>query len=77
MLSGSGGGELWYHFDTERIAQSLLVIGPDNTAVVTLPPEDVHAISDAAFWLGYNDKNGQFVFLGSSDSLTVDWENGV
>ena len=77
MLSGSGGGEPWYHFDTEKIAQSPLVIGPDNTAVVTLPPEDVHAISDAAFWLGYNDKNGQFVFLGSSDSLTVDWENGV
>ena len=77
MLSGSGDGTPWFHFDGARIEHTPVVLDKDNMASVTLSPEDVNAISRADFLLCRYDNKGNFIYLGSDDKIKADWERGV
>ena len=77
MLAGSGDGNSWYHFNVEKIEHTPVVFDQNNTATVTLTPEDANSIREAAFHLSFLDEKERLVFLGSDCKLTADWNNGI
>lgn len=77
MLSGSGDGKTWYHFEIEKIANAPVVFDQENTATVTITPEEAESISEVDFLLGTYDRKGKMVYLGTDDRLTADWDNGI
>ncbi len=77
MLSGSGDGVPWFHFDKARIANTPVTFDRDNVATVTLSPEDVNSISSASFILCSYDEKGNRIYLGRDEKMEADWEKGV
>lgn len=77
MLAGSGDGPPWYHVDSQKIANTPMVIGQDDVATITLSPDDANAISRVSFQLARLDKNGKMIYWGSDNRLNVDWEQGI
>ena len=69
MLSGSGDGVPWFHFDKARIEGAPVTFDRDNMATVTLSPEDANSISSASFILCSYDEKGNRIYLGRDEKM--------
>ena len=76
MLSGNRDGKAWFEFDLKKLDGVKVSVDENDIPFVKISPEDTEAISNARFQI-YKPENNDFLFLGSDDKMSVDWEAGI